>query len=184
MSEKDLIISLKEGDESAFSSLYKQYWERVYSFTRLYLSSSDDIAEVVQEVFIKLWEARHLIDEEKPFEGFLFIITRNQIFNHSRRKLNYSFLKMTVLQSIEQEYENEDKLELSDLKKHLSTLISQLPDRQREIFLLSREHQMTYKQIAEKLSISEKTVEYHMTGALKYLRKNLYLLSVFITIQS
>lgn len=115
------------------------YWERVYGFTRLYLSSSDDITEVVQEVFIKLWEAHHLIDEEKPFEGFLFIITRNLIFNHSRRKLNYSFLKMTVLQSIEEEFENEDKLELSDLKKHLDTLISQLPERQREIFLMSRE---------------------------------------------
>ena len=95
------------GDEDAFSFLYKHYWEKVYGFTRLYLVSSEDIAEVVQEVFIKLWEARHLIDEEQPFEGFLFIITRNMIFNYSRKKLNYSFLKVTVLQAMEQEYEEE-----------------------------------------------------------------------------
>ena len=59
-------------------------------------------------------------------------------------------------------------------------MISQLPKRQQEIFRLSREQHMTYKQIAEELSISEKTVEYHMTAALKYLRKNLYLLSLFL----
>ena len=123
-----------------------------------------------------------MIDEEQPFEGFLFIITRNMIFNYSRKKLNYSFLKVTVLQAMEQEYEEENKLELSDLKKYLSVLISQLPPRQQEIFRMSREQNLTYKQIAEQLSISEKTVEYHMGLALKYLRKNLYLLSLFLSV--
>ena len=104
------------------------------------------------------------------------------IFNYSRKKLNYSFLKVTVLQAMEQEYEEENKLELSDLKKYLSVLISQLPPRQQEIFRMSREQNLTYKQIAEHLSISEKTVEYHMGLALKYLRKNLYLLSLFLSV--
>ena len=121
-------------------------------------------------------------EEGVTFEGFLFIITRNMIFNYSRKKLNYSFLKVTVLQAMEQEYEEENKLELSDLKKYLSVLISQLPPRQQEIFRMSREQNLTYKQIAEQLSISEKTVEYHMGLALKYLRKNLYLLSLFLSV--
>mgnify|MGYP001025160446 CR=1 FL=1 len=177
MISKELIRRFKNGDEDAFSFLYKHYWEKVYGFTRLYLVSSEDIAEVVQEVFIKLWEARHLIDEEQPFEGFLFIITRNMIFNYSRKKLNYSFLKVTVLQAMEQEYEEENKLELSDLKK-----VSFSTPRQQEIFRMSREQNLTYKQIAEQLSISEKTVEYHMGLALKYLRKNLYLLSLFLSV--
>ena len=180
MIQKELIQKLKKGDDEAFSAMYKLYWEKVYNFSRLYLASSEDVAEIVQEVFIKLWETRHLIDEEQSFEGFLFIITRNQIFKYSRKRLNYSFLKMTVMQSIEKSYEEEDQLEIADLKKHLSVLISQLPERQQEIFRLSRERHMTYKQIAEQLSISEKTVEYHMTAALKYLRKNLYLLSLFL----
>ena len=179
MNEETLIIRLKKGDEQAFSILYKSYWMKIYNFARLYLTSSDDIEEIVQEVFIKLWEAKHLIDIEQSFEGFLFIITRNTIFNQSRKRLNYSFLKLTVLQSIEKSYEDEDHLELSDLKRHLSTLISQLPARQQEVFHLSREEHLTYAQIAEKLSISEKTVEYHMTAALKYLRKNLSLFSLF-----
>lgn len=180
MTQKEIIQKFKEGDEGAFSSLYKLYWEKVYNFTRLYLISQEDVSEIVQEVFIKLWEVKQMVDEEQSFEGFLFIITRNQIFNYSRKRLNYAFLKMTVMESIERSYEEEDKLELSDLKKHLSTLISQLPERQQEIFRLSREQHKTYKQIAEQLAISEKTVEYHMKAALKYLRKNLYLLSLFL----
>ena len=56
MISKELIRRFKNGDEDAFSFLYKHYWEKVYGFTRLYLVSSEDIAEVVQEVFIKLWE--------------------------------------------------------------------------------------------------------------------------------
>ena len=176
MISKELIRRFKNGDEDAFSFLYKHYWEKVYGFTRLYLVSSEDIAEVVQEVFIKLWEARHLIDEEQPFEGFLFIITRN----YSRKKLNYSFLKVTVLQAMEQEYEEENKLELSDLKKYLSVLISQLPPRQQEIFRMSREQNLTYKQIAEQLSISEKTVERHINEALKFLKKNIMFYLIFI----
>ena len=171
MTHKELIKKFKEGDEEAFSAIYKLYWEKVYHFSSLYITSPEDVAEVVQEVFIKLWEAKHLVDEEQSFEGFLFIITRNKVFNHSRKQLNYAFLKVTVLQSIEKSYEEEDKLEMSDLKQHLSFLISQLTERQQH---------MTYKQIAEQLSISEKTVEYHMTAILKYLRKNLYLLSLFI----
>jgi DNA-directed RNA polymerase specialized sigma subunit, sigma24 homolog len=104
-------------------------------------------------------------------EGIL--VTENQchrmLIVHIRRKRN--FRRIT---------QREDKLEIADLKKHLSVLIAQLPERQQEIFRMSREQHMTYKQIAEQLSISEKTVEYHMTAALRYLRKNLYLLSLFL----
>ena len=94
--------------------------------------------------------------------------------------LNYSFLKVTVLQAMEQEYEEENKLELSDLKKYLSVLISQLPPRQQEIFRMSREQNLTYKQIAEQLSISEKTVERHINEALKFLKKNIMFYLIFI----
>ena len=164
MISKELIRRFKNGDEDAFSFLYKHYWEKVYGFTRLYLVSSEDIAEVVQEVFIKLWEARHLIDEEQPFEGFLFIITRNMIFNYSRKKLNYSFLKVTVLQAMEQEYEEENKLELSDLKKYLSVLISQ------------------FRELIQVDILIGLILVYLMGLALKYLRKNLYLLSLFLSV--
>lgn len=83
---------------------------------------------------------------------------------------------------MEQEYEEENKLELSDLKKYLSVLISQLPPRQQEIFRMSREQNLTYKQIAEQLSISEKNCRISYGIGIKILTKNLYLLSLFLSV--
>jgi DNA-directed RNA polymerase specialized sigma subunit, sigma24 homolog len=105
MEEKELIYRLKNGDEDAFSRIYQAYWRKVYNFARLYITYADDIEEIVQEIFIKLWESRCFIDENQSFQGYLFIITRNAIFNDSRKHLNYSFLKLTALQSIDIAYE-------------------------------------------------------------------------------
>ena len=81
MEERQIIKSLKEGDREAFSMLYKQYWEKVYHFCGLYLNNRDVAEDVVQEVFIKVWESREFIREDDNFKGLLFVITRNLIFN-------------------------------------------------------------------------------------------------------
>ena len=85
MQEKETVRKLKHGDQEAFAFLYSHYWKQVYNFTKLYFTASMDIEEIVQEVFVKVWESHHFLDENKSFEGYLFIITRNVIFNHSRR---------------------------------------------------------------------------------------------------
>lgn len=177
-----LVQRLHNGDEEAFSTLYNLYWEKVYKFAQLYLNSADDIEDVVQEVFLKLWKNRTDIDEKQPFDGYIFIITRNLIFDQSRKKLNYSFLRLTVLQSLENEGEEDLSFEIADLKRHILSLVRQLPEKQQEIFKLSREQHLTNKQIAEKLSISEKAVEYHMKNILKHLRRNLFILSIFLSL--
>ena len=79
MNEKELLIQLKNGDEKAFTLLYNYYWQLVYNFCRLYVSSKHEIEEIIQKVFIKLWEHRILICEEDNFKGLLFIITRNLV---------------------------------------------------------------------------------------------------------
>ena len=84
MKEEELIEQVKNGNNIAFAALYDYYWQRVYNFTKLYVTSSDSISEIVQDVFVKFWESRHLLDSNKKLEGFLFIITRNIIFNKAR----------------------------------------------------------------------------------------------------
>ena len=101
MEERQIIKSLKEGDREAFSMLYKQYWEKVYHFCGLYLNNRDVAEDVVQEVFIKVWESREFIREDDNFKGLLFIITRNLIFNHHRKNVNEDFYKMTVLSAMD-----------------------------------------------------------------------------------
>ena len=96
MKEKVILNRMKAGDEEAFAWLYNHYWQKVYHFARLYLTSSSEISEAVQDVFLHVWEARETFDNSKNFDGYLFIITRNIIFNYSRRYFNELNFKMTV----------------------------------------------------------------------------------------
>lgn len=180
MIEKDAVRNLKQGDEAAFASLYDRYWPKVYHFTQLYITTSLDVSEVVQEVFVKLWESRHLLDETKSFEGFLFIVTRNLIFNHSRRIINENALKMTALQAVEESYDMEGELDAADLKKYIDELVLLLPPRQQQVFRMSREQHLSNREIAEQLSVTEKAIERHINLALKFLRKNLGLFTLFM----
>ena len=180
MTEKELIILLKEGDEKAFTTLYRRYWSKVYNFSRLYLSSILEIEEVVQEVFVKVWESRSLLREDDNFKGFLFVITRNLVFNQFRRSFNENAYKLTVLSSIMPYYNLEEELTAADLQEFIEKMVKELPQRQQEVFNLSRNARLTYKEISIRLNISEKTVERHINEALKFLKKNIMFYLIFI----
>ena len=180
MEERELILLLKQGSKDAFTALYKQYWKQVYNFSRLYLTSADAAEEVVQEVFIKIWETREFLREDDHFKGLLFIITRNLILNRHRKNVNEDFYKVTVLAALEEPYDVEEEIDAHNLQEYIDRLIDELPPRRREIFNLSRKEQKSYKEIAILLNISEKTVENQISEALKYLKKNITLLLLFI----
>ena len=167
MKERQIIKSLKEGDREAFSMLYKQYWEKVYHFCGLYLNNRDVAEDVVQEVFIKVWESREFIREDDNFKGLLFVITRNLIFNQHRKNVNEDFYKMTVLSAMETSYDLEEEITAYNLGEYIDHLIEELPERRRVIFNLSRKEHKSYKEIAFQLNISEKTVENQISEALK-----------------
>ena len=97
MSEREKVIAVKYGDHQAFVELYNDYWGQVYDFSRLYISRVADAEEIVQDVFVKLWESRHLLKEDESFKGFLFIITRNIVFSRNRKKVNENLFKTSVL---------------------------------------------------------------------------------------
>lgn len=180
MAEKELIQLLSRGDEKAFTTLYRKYWPKVYNFSRLYLSSITEVEEVVQEVFVKVWETRYFLREDDNFKGFLFIITRNLIFNQFRKSFNENAYKLTVLASAMPYYDIEDELSAADLQEFIQKMILELPPRQQEVFHLSRNEHLPYKEIAIRLNITEKTVERHINEALRFLKKNLMLYLIFI----
>lgn len=180
MDEKTLVISLRQGSNEAFTTLYKCYWRQVYNFSRLYLTNKDVAEEVVQEVFVKVWESRDFIREEENFKGLLFIITRNLIFNQFRKSLNEDFYKMTVLAAMEESYNMEEEIDAHNLSEYVDQLIEELPPRRREIFNMSRKQHKSYREIAQELNISEKTVENQIGEALKYLKQNIFMLVLFL----
>ncbi|MCK9344166.1 MAG: RNA polymerase sigma-70 factor [Massilibacteroides sp.] len=176
---KGLINRIKQGDERAFSILYHQYSHTVFNFCQLYMRSQADAEEVVQEVFVKVWESRAFIREDQSFKGFLFMVTRNLIFDKFRKRQRQETFELTVLQAMEEGYDIEDEIEASDLSQYIDTLITNLPPRCQEIFNLSRKKHLTHKEIAVQLDLSEKTIENQITKALKFLRKNLLLFMLF-----
>ena len=180
MKETIILEKVKVGDASAFSLLYDLYWLKVYNFARLYITSSSAISEVVQDVFVKLWESREFLDVTKNFDGFLFMITRNIIFNYSRSYFNELNFKMTVLKGIENSYDIEEELDAADLKNYIDKLISQLPARRQQIFRMSREEHLSNREIAERCAVSEKAIERQITLALKFIKENLPLFVVFM----
>lgn len=179
MEERELIKKIKEGDTAAFSQLYEAYFLKVYNFSQLYISSSVEVAEIVQDVFVRVWESRHLFDEDRNFEGLLFIITRNLIFNYNRKYFNELNFKMTALRGMEQSYNMEDELEAADLAQFINSLVSQMPPQRQKIFRMSRERKLSNKEIAMQCAISEKAVERQITFALKFLKENLPVFILF-----
>lgn len=101
MNEKETLSAFVQGDKMAFQSLYGLYWKQVYNFASLYIFNTADVEEVVQDVFLKLWETRERIDLDQNFKGFLFIITRNIVFNEHKRKVNERAYQETVLNVVE-----------------------------------------------------------------------------------
>ena len=182
LEDKALIIALKNGDEEAFTSLYHRYCNKVYKFCSLYFTNNSSAEEVVQEVFIKLWDIRSYVNENENLEGLLFIITRNMVFDNTRKNFNESFYQISILSAYDKAYDIEEELHAKDLKVYIDRLVNELTPRQKEIFCMSRYEHLSYKEIAEKLNITPKTVERHINDALKYLKKNIYFLHLFLSV--
>ncbi|WP_299230670.1 RNA polymerase sigma-70 factor [uncultured Bacteroides sp.] len=184
--EQELLFSLKLGDEKAFNTIYNKYVKQVYNFCKLYIINNDEVEEVVQDVFVRLWESRYTIREDDNFKGLLFIITRNLVFNETRKSFNHDYYTVSIIDAIENMSEEncsnevEQNLEYKDLSEFIDKLISELPPQRQKIFNLSRKEQKSYKEIAEIMNLSEKTVEHQISNAIKYLRKHLILFTLFL----
>ena len=166
----------RQGDSEAFASLYQSHWQQVFRFSRLYLRSDDDAEDVVQEVFIRLWQIHERIHPDDNFSGLIFIITRNLIFNRFRRQIDPLGFKVSVLAALEASDDIESEISARDLSEYIDRLVDLMPARQRQVFNMSRREHKSYREIAEELDLSQKTVEAHMREALRFLRDNLAVL--------
>jgi len=179
---KLLISQFKHGSERAFGLIYDRHWASVCHFASLYLKRRDEIEDVVQEVFIRLWEARLSLRDDSDLDDFLFIVTRNLIFTRRRASLSRSFYSLTVINALSDDSDTSRDVEFKELFENLEKLVEQMPPQRKTVFEMSRLRYMTYREIAVELGIAEKTVERHINEALKYIRTHLVSLSVAVTL--
>lgn len=173
LDESTLISQLKKGNEDALNHVYKLYYSELYNYTKA-LCGDDDLAkDIVQETMIKIWRKGSTLNIQSSLRGYLlksiyyhFIDTQRRIIKETN-KLN--LLKQEALFEFS-EISSED---LENLYLAIDLEIENLPTQCKEVFLLGKKEGLKYKEIADKLNISIKTVERHMSIALKKLRKKL-----------
>ncbi len=169
--EKILVCQLKQGNDEAFKQLFLKYHKKLYHFSKKILKDRDESEGIVQNVFMEIWETRKRLDEEKSFSGYLFKIAKNKIYNTIRKKINEQVYREYI---VSENHGNGPSVEDEYNSRHLSItiekLIDSLPRRRKEVFLLSRDEGLTYKEIATKLKISENTVDTQIRSALNFLR--------------
>lgn len=172
---KDLLVLLRKGDMLAFDTIYERYCKRLYGFVLRYIKQEADAEEIVQEVFIKIWEARSRIDVYSSFESFIFTIAYNTTISLLRKRVNEKkYLEhLGSLQQLSNGNEIIDEIQFNQLNEKIQSLLNELTPRQKEIFLLSREEGLTHDEIAKKLNISANTVKNHMVTALSFLKSNI-----------
>lgn len=167
-----LSLRIKLGDQQAFELLFHKYYVRLCAFSNKYLNDREEAQEIVQEVFVKIWEGRETINPEDNLKAYLFKIAQNLSLNKlKRKKVESRYIEIFKLVYIEnQEISSHESLIIKELEVHISNSIEKLPTQCRKVFEFSRIDGLKYREIADVLHISIKTVETQMSKALRLLR--------------
>lgn len=174
LSDEVLVELVRNADERAFTTLYDRYWAMLYQHARRMLQNDEEAEDVVQETFVIFYNKAATIQLKETFSGYLYAIIRNRILNH----FNHNKVRRKYLHALKQFEENGGHFADYDIReKQLAVLIEQeitaLPATQREVFELSRNHHLSYKEIAEKLGTTENAVRSNLGRAIKSLKMKL-----------
>lgn len=173
-SDKDLLLLIQKDDKVAFYNIYERYSKRLYGFVIRYIKLEVDAEEIVQEVFVKIWEARNSIDVYSSFEYFLFTVAYNATMSLLRKRSSEKkYLDHLKAIQINDAPDLIDEIHFNELTEKVHSLLNELTPRQKEIFQLSREEGLTHDEIAKKLDISVNTVKKHMVNTLAFLRTHI-----------
>lgn len=174
MDDSTLISEIQNGSVRAFELLYDRYKRKIYCFFYNYLKNKSEAEEMLQSLFVSIWDHRHSIDKNNPFDKYIYRCASNKIYDYLRRK--YVRDKYIEAQKLTGEFscENtEDIIYFNDLNESLKLIMDELPDKQKEIFYLSRYNNIPNKEIAERLNLSVRTVETQIYRVIKKIKRKL-----------
>ena len=173
--ERDWILQLSRGDETAFAQLFNKYSDKLFSFI-VSISGSNEIAEdVVQDVFLKVWQMGQGLANIENFDSYLFRMAHNHALNVIKRRAKEILVLAEIAgRSEASKAETFFDLEYKEIQRFYKKAIEKLPPQQKLVITMSRENGLKQQEIARRLNISVATVKCHMTEALRSLRKESY----------
>lgn len=169
--DTELLAGLRENNHEAFHYLYQKYWDKLYVVARKRLGNTWEAEEIVQDVFCKLWRRRETLALKGGFENYLAVAVKFEVINRFAKRAHAEAYRQHQ-QHFHREADEGTlrQLDFEELRRSLEGTIQALPAKCSIVYRLSREQGFTNRQIAEKLDISVKTVEGHLSRALKVLR--------------
>lgn len=172
--ERETVVRLINGDEVAFCELYAAYKNRLLYFAMRFVKSHDFAEDIFQDAFTAVWQSRRFINPDTPFSSYLYTIVRNRILNELRTIAHEDRLREHLLsQAVDYTDDTKNNILFEELKDILAGAMERLTPRQREIFRMSRDAEMSHKEIANRLGISVNTVQEHISASLKVIREHL-----------
>jgi len=177
----DKLFSLtKEGDRGAYTTIYRRYSGLLYLHAYNMMRNREEARDIVQEIFTSFWNGRQSLEIKSNLSGYLYTSTKNKVLKSLARKKVQSVYLSTLIEEPEANDITDFRIREKQLAAMIEREIDNLPEKMREVFILSRKANMKHKEIAEKLGISESTVKTQVNNALKILRGKLGIIAYFV----
>jgi len=175
LSEKEELELLRNASMQTFESLYHRYSGKLYNFIMRVSKGNAYISEeLVQRTFIKVWETRESVDPEKSFISYLCTIAKNMLLNeYEHQTIQFIYEEYIKVKTTDQDNNTEKEVDKNLLEEYIEHLTDQLPPKRREIFILSRKEGLSNKVIANRLNITESTIETQLSKALAFMKSQL-----------
>ncbi len=175
--DAELFALLRGGDRDAYAEIFERFWPLLHRFTWRMLADRDDATDVVQDVFVVLWERRETLDASGSLKTFLYTVAKNRVLRFIRQsKVAAQYLAHQQHVIVDDAPAADAQLFERELAARIEAELDALPPKAREAFLLSRMEDRSYREIAEQMQISDSTVKQHISKALRILRDKLTVL--------
>lgn len=172
--EKQLLQQASEGDEEAFAQIFNAYSHKLYAFIYRLAGSKELAEDVVQDVFLKLWQQRGMLNIVDNFNAFLYRMSYNHAINLLKRLSKETLILMEARQHNSNEpLPPDEQMIFNRVQQYIAKIVNDLPPQQKTVYQLSREQNLTQEGIARRMDISISTVQNHMTQALRKIKESL-----------
>lgn len=164
---------MKVGDRESFNQLFRSYYKPLVRFCFRFVADDDMAAEIVQDLFVKLWAGREKLSFNSSFESYMLRSVQNAAITYINKERSHAEANLRMVADETDANDPSETLQSNNLEASYRKILAAMPEKRREVFLASRFEGLKYAEIAEKLGMSQKTVETHMSAAIKQLKEGL-----------